>query len=96
VTFEKRCLIETSDIVAAQYECGKCHAAVVVPIEQMRPDQFASIAMAACPYCQTPSGFQLGTNDMKVFLEFNSALQQIGRVSAGRNLKLRLNIKCAD
>jgi hypothetical protein len=96
MTFEKKCLIEPSDILAIQYECDNCHAAIVVPIEKMDSDRSAAIAMATCPYCHTPSGFQAGTNDMKVFLEFNSALQQIGKVMIGHNLRIRLDIKCAD
>jgi hypothetical protein len=33
---------------------------------------------------------------MKTFLEFNEALAKIAGVMKGRNLKLRLNIKCAE
>jgi len=96
MTFEKRCLIETEDIIGIQYECGKCHAAYLVPIERINPDKFAAIAMNACLHCGEKTGLLLGTNDMKTFLEFNEALAKIADVMKGRNLKLRLNIKCAE
>jgi len=96
MTFEKRCLIETDDIIGVQYECGKCHAAFLVPIGRLNPDQFAAIAMRPCLYCQENTGLQLGTNDMKTFIEFNEALAKIADVMKGRNLKLRLNIKCSE
>jgi hypothetical protein len=96
MTFEKKCLIEPSDITAVQYECDKCHAANLVPIEKISPDGAGSIAMRACPYCQTPSGFQIGTREIQVFMEFNASLIQIAEVMAGRNLKMRLNIKCDE
>ena len=50
MTFEKKCLIELSDIAAVHYECANCHAAIVVPIEKINPDRFASIAMAPCSH----------------------------------------------
>jgi hypothetical protein len=96
MTFEKKCLIEPSDIVAVQYECDNCHAATVVPIEKMNADQFASLAMRACPYCQTPSGFQVGTQAMNAFLEFNKSLMQIANAMAGHKLKIRLDVKCPE
>jgi hypothetical protein len=96
MTFEKKCLIETSDIIAVHYECGNCHAATVVPVEKMNPDLFANLAIRACPFCQTPSGFQMGTQAMNAFLEFNVSLIRIASAMEGHNLKLRLSIKCAD
>jgi hypothetical protein len=96
MTFEKKCLIEPNDIVAVQYECGNCHAAILVPIEKINPDQVASIAMAGCSYCQTPSGFQRNTSEMTALLDFNVSLRRFAELSAGRNLKLRLDIKCVE
>jgi hypothetical protein len=29
--FEKRCFVDPADVIAVHYECGNCHAAVVIP-----------------------------------------------------------------
>jgi hypothetical protein len=60
MTFEKRCLIETEDIIGVQYECDNCHVAFAVPIERINPDKFAAIAMNACLHCGEKTGLQLG------------------------------------
>jgi hypothetical protein len=96
MTFEKRCLIEPSDFISVQYECEKCHAAVVVPIGKIDPEQVASLALSGCRYCQTPSGFNPGSSEMKALLDFNAALKRFVDLSDGRNLKMRFNIKSAD
>jgi hypothetical protein len=94
--FEKQCLIESSDFISVQYECEKCRSAVVVPIEQLDQNQFANIAMTPCQHCSTATGFSNGTAEMKAFLAFNNALKEIGSATKGRNLKLRLRIKCPE
>ncbi len=76
MTFEKRCLIEPSDFISVQYECSNCRAAIVVPIEKLNPDQIASIARAVCSHCQTATGFQVGTQEMNVLLQFNVYLRE--------------------
>ena len=94
--FEKKCLIELSDITAVQYQCSTCRAATSVPIEKLNLDQLAFTAKAVCPYCQTPSGLQISTNEMKLFLEFNQALISIVAAMKGRNLNMLLDIKCSE
>jgi hypothetical protein len=96
MTFEKKCLIEPSDILAVQLECGKCRSAISVPVEKIDPDQIASMALAGCRFCQTPSGFQPSTQEMNALLGFITSLKQIAGHLAGRNLKVRLDIKCVD
>jgi len=96
MTFEKRCLIEPSDVISVQYECDHCHAAVVVPIEKLDPDQAASFALSGCTFCKTPSGYQPGTVESRVFLNFNAALKEFAHLSNGRNLRMRLGIKCPE
>jgi hypothetical protein len=96
MTFEKRCLIEPSDFISVQYECEKCHAAILVPIEKLDPEQVASFVLAGCRFCQTPSGFQPGTQETKVFLDFSVSLKRLIELVNGRNLRMRLSIKCAD
>ena len=96
MTFEKRCLIELSDFISVQYECAKCHAAIVVPIEKLDPDQAASFAMSGCTFCKTPSGFNSGSPEMRAFLDFNVALKRFVDLSRGRNLTMRLGIRCPE
>lgn len=96
MTFEKRCLIEVSDFISVQYECGKCGAAVLVPIEKLDPEQAASFALTGCAFCKAPSGYNPSTQDMKAFSDFNIALKRFVDLSRGHNLKMRLGIKCPE
>jgi hypothetical protein len=96
MTFEKKCLIEMEDIKAVQYECGKCHSAVVIPIHNLNKEMAASISMAVCNHCQTPYGFAPATQETRTFVEFSEALSKIAEVMKGRNLRFRLDIKCAE
>jgi hypothetical protein len=96
MTFEKRCLIEPSDFISVQYECANCHAAILVPIDRLDPEQAATFAMSGCTFCRTPSGFQISTQEMKKYLEFITSLRQIAEVMQGRNLRVRLGIKCPE
>jgi hypothetical protein len=36
MTFEKKCFVDPADVIAVHYECGKCHPAVVVPVEKLK------------------------------------------------------------
>jgi hypothetical protein len=92
MTFEKKCLIEVSDIVAVHYECSNCHSVSVVPIEKIDPERAMSMCMSFCSYCQTPFGFQPSSNEIRAFVTFNTAVKQIRDAMEGRNLKLKLEI----
>jgi len=94
MTFEKQCLIETGDIIAVRYECVKCHAAIVVPIEKLNGEQLATYSVSTCVYCREPSKFEMGTNEIIVFANFIDSLKQIREVMKGRGRKLQLQIKC--
>ena len=96
MTFEKRCLIELSDFISVQYECGKCHAALVVPIDKIDMNLASTYAVRDCHYCNTPTGYTNGTPEVSAFLEFNAALKRFVDLSNGRNLKMRLGIKCSE
>jgi hypothetical protein len=96
MTFEERCLIEPSDFISVQYECEKCHAAILVPIEKLDAEQAASFALAGCAFCKTQSGFQNRTQETRVLLDFISTLRLIAGALEGRNLRIRLGIKCPE
>jgi formate dehydrogenase maturation protein FdhE len=96
MTFEKKCLVEVGDIVAVRYECSNCNAANVVPITKLDPERLASMCISVCSFCQTPFGFQLGSIEMGIFSEFNASLRRIAEIMAGRNLKIRLELKTPE
>ncbi len=96
MTFEKRCLVEAEDIIGIQYECGKCRATLALPLDKINPDQAATIAMMPCSYCNTATGITQNTQEMRSFVAFNDALKTIAATMKGRNLKLRLEIKCPE
>jgi DNA-directed RNA polymerase subunit RPC12/RpoP len=96
MTFQKRCLIELSEIIAVQYECGKCGSAIIVPLDRVDPERIAGITVNNCPHCQTQTGFQMGVEETKIFLHFNNLLRQVRGVMTGRNLKMRLEVKVPE
>ena len=96
MTFEKKYLIETQDVIAVHYECAKCGGAIVVPVDKLDRDRAAAIAMSACFHCQTATGFQPNTNEITAFTDFNIVMKHIAKVMTGRNLKLRLEIKAPE
>jgi hypothetical protein len=96
MTYEKKFLIELGDIVAIQYACAKCGAAVSVPIDRLNPDYAASRARTACVYCQEDSGFGAGVSETKFFLDLNLALKNAVGIMNGRGLRLFLEIKCPE
>lgn len=96
MTFEKKCLIELDDIQAIQYACSHCGAATSVPIDRLSAEQAQYTAANKCACCGKDSGFQHGTPETTAFVSFISALKQIVGPIKGRNLKLRLDIKCQE
>lgn len=58
MTFEKKCLIEVSDIAAVHYECGKCGAATVVPVQRISDEQTAAIALRLCLFVKVRQDFR--------------------------------------
>ena len=96
MTFENRCLIEPSDFISVLYECGKCHAAIVVPIDKIDENLASTYAVRDCHYCGAQTGYTKGTPEMTAFLDFNTALKRFVDLSKGRDLKMRLNIKCTE
>jgi DNA-directed RNA polymerase subunit RPC12/RpoP len=96
--FEHRCLVELSDILAIQYECARCHAATIVPVENIPTPQqlLMKYVEKTCPYCQTEWGMDRNTSEFEKFTQFNSLLREIAEKMKGRNLTLRLEIKCPE
>ena len=96
VTFEKKCIVEPSDIMAVHFECAHCHAATVVPITGGVTEQAGKIIASSCQFCGTAWGFLPHSNEHKVLHDFASAVEQIAAHLEGRNLKLGLEIRCPE
>jgi hypothetical protein len=94
MTFEKRCTVEPDDIFAVSFECAKCGASVRVPLEKMTEDQLHRLALSPCRSCQQPTGFSDGTPEIFAFESFVSTLARLSM--KGRNLRLKMEVKCAD
>ena len=54
MTFEKKCLLEPSDITAVHFECRKCNAVTVVPIDSGITEQAKRLAPGSRQFCGTP------------------------------------------
>ena len=96
MTFEKKCLVEPSDIVAVHFECSNCHAVTSVPIASGVSDHAKSLVMSACKLCHTPWGFLPNSAEHKALCEFAYAIEGITEQMKGRNLKLKLEIACPE
>jgi hypothetical protein len=96
MNMERKCTIEPADILAIELECRNCGAASLIPIANVKPAEMARFAKLECRYCHTPNGFGENTAELdtlRTFLETTSAMVSVMR---GRNLKLKLGIRCTD
>jgi hypothetical protein len=96
MTFEKRCTVEPDDIIAVNFECGKCGASVRVPLAKMNAEQVHRLALLPCRNCQQETGFSEGTNEAFALEHFVSTLAGLSTTMKGRNLRLKMDMKCAD
>jgi hypothetical protein len=94
MTFEKRCTVEPDDIFAVNFECRKCGASVRVPLAKVNGDQVHRLALTDCRSCQQPTGFSEGTDEIFAFETFVNALARLSL--NGRNLRLKMEVKCED
>jgi hypothetical protein len=94
MTFEKKCFVQPNDIIAVHFTCAQCGAATVVPIAGGVTEQARRVAASGCQFCHTPWGFHPGSNEHKLLCDFASAIEQIAPYLNGRNLILKLEIKC--
>jgi hypothetical protein len=96
MTFEKRCAIEPSDVLALTLECKKCGSAYRIPIVSLNASSAMDIARDGCNNCHTPSGFAADTTELRTLANFTAALGALATTMQGRNLRLRMEIPCAD
>jgi len=96
MTFEKRCTVEPDDIIAVNLECAKCGASVRIPLARMNAEQVHRLALSSCRNCQQPSGFSDGTTEIFAFESFVGTLAGLSATMKGRNLRLKMEVQCAD
>lgn len=96
MTFDKKCLIDPSDVVALHFECSNCHASVVVPIQAGLSSYAANTVDGGCELCHTNWGITSQSAEHKTIAAFAQALEKLASVMEGRHLKLRMEIKCLD
>jgi hypothetical protein len=96
MTVEKRCAIEPSDVLALSLECRNCGSAYRIPIASLNASRAMDIARDGCGNCRTASGFALGTAELTALVNFTSALGSLATTMQGRNLRLKMELPCAD
>jgi hypothetical protein len=94
MTFERKCLIELTDILAVHFECNNCHATTIIPMTAGVSEHAKSLVMGSCRVCRTPWNLTVGSAEHKALCEFACAIEGIAHQMAGRNLKLKLEIPC--
>ncbi len=98
MTFEKKCLVEPSDVIAVHFECNDCHASVVVPLTVTAgvSSHALNTAGMSCQFCHKPWGIIPNSEEHKVISEFTESLEKLAANMKGRRLKLHLEIKCQE
>jgi hypothetical protein len=95
MTFEKRCTVEASDILAISFECGGCGSAFRVPAEKLATSHMPTL-VSDCVHCHAPSGFKNGTAEYDHLAAFVAGVANLAKTMAGRNLHVKLELRCAD
>ena len=96
MTFEKKCLVEPSDIIAVQFECAQCHGSTTVPIASGVSEHAKRLVMDVCKLCQTPWGLLPNSAEHRALCDFAYAIEGIAKQMEGRNVRLKLEIACPD
>lgn len=96
MTFDKKCLVEASDVVAVHFECNECHASIVVPIKAGVSNYAGNSADGSCMFCHTPWGISPQSAEHKTIFAFAQSLEKLAATMEGRHLKLKLEIKCPE
>ena len=96
MTIEKRCTVEPPDFLALVFECGKCGAAIRLPVARIADGRFENVIARDCNQCGEPTGVGTGTMEYVHLVNFSLALRQLADTVKGRNLKVKLELKCAD
>ncbi len=96
MTFERRCTIEPTDFVALIYECGTCGASTRIPMDKIAPSSFAGLITRPCSQCGSPTGIGQGTLEYDTVAGFSESARNLAETAKGRNLKIKMELKCAN
>jgi RNase P subunit RPR2 len=96
MTFEKKCFISPTDILAVRFRCTKCSATKSIPIEKLASANLQKVLSDNCPHCGTESNFPYGTTEFEKFIEFNTLLGRLREKLNGRNLEYGFEIACPN
>jgi hypothetical protein len=97
MTQERKCFVNPQDISAVRFQCSKCKAASIVPVERLiEHGSFMGRISRDCPYCQAPSGFTEGTREHQEFCYANVLLGKLTKLLEGRNIEFSFQVECAE
>jgi hypothetical protein len=94
MTFEKVVFIKPEDIISVQFRCITCDAAITIPIKKLANTKAA--ITQGCGYCQTPSGFNAGTEETAKLEDFNALLGELEGILKGRNLAYSIQVNSGE
>lgn len=94
MTFEKRCTIEPSDVLALVYECGKCGAATRIPASLA--EAVSGLLTRNCVQCGAETGIKNGTTEHDDLVAFCSTIGRSAKAAQGRTLKIKMELKCSE
>ncbi len=95
MTFERRCTVEMSDVLAVVFECSGCGSSTRIPVSMIEAARVETLA-TECPYCRTLSGFGASTQEFRNLRMFCLSLKDFAGSTEGRNLRVNLELRCAD
>jgi hypothetical protein len=94
MSFERACFFEIGDIISIHFRCEKCKSETVRKIDSLASQTWYATVTGRCGACGAPSGIEPGTDEGEAFLHFINNLGKMARAVNGRNLRLRLEVKC--
>lgn len=94
--FERKCTVEPQDVIALEFLCGSCGAASTIPIQQITASGVSRTAQGNCHYCGTDNLFAPDTAELKNLTAFVSATAEMARAMQGRNMQVKLVVRCAQ
>jgi hypothetical protein len=95
MTFEKKCLVEFSDIGALHLECPRCGTVSAFQRGdwlRLLPESLSK----GCSYCGASFDFKGNTAEYDAICNMVASLAKIADVLRGKNLNLKLEITCPE
>ena len=96
MTFEKRCTVEPSDVLAICFECGACGTSTRIPIATIASAKAPNLLTTACIQCGEATGIAQGTLEKELLSSFLMAIGSLAKSAQGRNIRIKMELRCAD